>query len=184
MRRHDTGRTFILPGKKLRKKAVSEKFSFNTPLLQGKSVTVLDDSEVRGTTSEQVVVSLRNRGVTEVHWRNCSPQVIESCFYGIATADKSQLIAANNSLEEMRIHMDADSLEFLSLEDFKAVVSSCGLLSKHGCYTCMDGIRWDTQQESPARNAPGANFLSYRRLPTRRRETINRFECFFGERVF
>lgn len=141
-RRHDTGRTFILQRQKMREMAVSRKFSFNTPLIRGKRVVLIDDSLVRGTTSRGITDSLRRRGAKEVHWVIPSPPIVASCLYGINTANSSQLLAAHMSVEEMRQEITADSLSFLSLQDFQEVITSQGMDKEHGCYSCMTGEYW------------------------------------------
>jgi amidophosphoribosyltransferase len=129
----------------MRRKAVSEKFAFATHFLKGKTVTLVDDSLVRGTTSQGITKALRKRGVKEVHWRIPSPKVVESCFYGIATANRDRLLAVNHDQEQMRQDIDADSLEFLDLPDFQAVLRSFGLPVENGCFTCMTGVPWHKQ---------------------------------------
>lgn len=142
MRRHDTGRTFTLSGQKMRETAVARKFSINSRLVNGRSVTLVDDSLVRGTTSSEITKALRERGAREVHWRIPSPPIIASCLYGIDTADSSRLLATHLSVEEMREYLGADSLEFLPLSEFQTVVASHGMRAEHGCYSCMTGEYW------------------------------------------
>lgn len=145
VRRHDTGKTFILRSQRLRRKAVSEKFDFATHLLRGKTVTLVDDSLVRGTTSLGITKALRKRGVREVHWRIPSPKVIESCYYGIATNNRESLLAVTHAHDEMRQEIDADSLEFLDLPHFQDVLRQYGLPTASGCFTCMNGVPWHKQ---------------------------------------
>ena len=85
-------------------------------VVAGKRLIMVDDSIVRGTTSAQIVQLLRDAGATEVHVRSASPMVKWPCFYGIDTADQDQLIAANMTLEQIREHIGADSVGFLSLD--------------------------------------------------------------------
>src|SRR5437763_280532 len=90
-----------------------------TPLrenLEGRKVVMVDDSIVRGTTTGQIVRLLKDAGAAEVHVRISSPPVKWPCFYGIDMAERKQLIAALRSVEDIRRHIDADSLGYLSLE--------------------------------------------------------------------
>lgn len=141
MRRHNTGRTFIRPGQALRARGVAEKFGFSTEKIRNKRAVVVDDSLVRGTTSTSITEQLRNRGATEVHWRIPSPPVTGPCHYGIATK-AGELLATEHTVEEMRDHIGADSLEFLSLEAFKRVILSYGVSPDDCCFACMDGNYW------------------------------------------
>jgi amidophosphoribosyltransferase len=142
MRKHDTGRTFILAGQAARKKAVEQKFSFRTDKIAGKSITVIDDSIVRGTTCSGITQSLRDRGATEVHWRIASPQIIGSCHYGIETANKGQLIATQMNDEGICQQIGADSIAFLSLELLKSVLAAHGLPTKDTCFACVNLEYW------------------------------------------
>src|SRR5205807_3656661 len=84
-------------------------------LLEGKRVVLIDDSIVRGTTSQKIVRMVRNAGAREVHMRISCPPTISPCFYGVDTPSKKHLIAANKSVEEIREYIGADSLSYLSL---------------------------------------------------------------------
>jgi amidophosphoribosyltransferase len=142
MRKHDTGRTFILAGQAAREKAVEQKFSFRTDKIAGKSITVIDDSIVRGTTCARITQSLRDRGATEVHWRIASPHIIGSCSYGIETADQKLLIATKMDDGGICRQIGANSVAFLSLEKLKAVLAAHGLPAKNTCFACMDLKYW------------------------------------------
>ena len=109
------GRTFIQPDQRLRQHGIRLKFN---PLdeLAGKRVVVIDDSIVRGNTTRQLVAMLFDTGATEVHLRISSPPIVGPCFYGIDFADESELIAAGRTVEEVREHIGATSLAYLSLE--------------------------------------------------------------------
>ena len=111
-------RTFIQPDQRLREQGVRLKFN---PLdeLAGKRVVVVDDSIVRGSTTRQLVAMLFETGAKEVHVRISSPPVIGPCFYGIDLADEDELIAASRSIEEVREHIGATSLAYLSLEELQ-----------------------------------------------------------------
>jgi amidophosphoribosyltransferase len=109
------GRTFIEPDQELRRKGIKLKFN---PLdeIAGQRVVIVDDSLVRGNTMQQLVAMLAEAGATEVHVRVSSPPVVSPCFYGIDMADEDELAAAHRSVEEMRAHVGATSLHYLSLD--------------------------------------------------------------------
>jgi amidophosphoribosyltransferase len=113
------GRTFIEPDQGLREQGIKLKFN---PLAEvaGKRVVAVDDSIVRGNTTRQIVQMLFDAGATEVHVRVSSPPVIGECFYGIDFADPDELIAASKTVEEVREHIGATSLAYLSLEGLQA----------------------------------------------------------------
>src|SRR5437660_272502 len=121
-------------------------------LLEGKRVVLIDDSIVRGTTSKKIVRMVRNAGAKEVHMRISCPPTISPCFYGVDTPSKSQLIAANKSIEEIREYTGADSLAYLSLEGLK---KACGEGEKTdyctACYTGKYPTSWvDVEEIQPA----------------------------------
>jgi len=109
------GRTFIEPDQALRRQGIKLKFN---PLaeIEGRRLAIVDDSIVRGNTMRALVEMLRGAGAAEVHVRVSSPPVVSPCFYGIDMADEDELAAAHRSVEEMREHVDATSLFYLSLE--------------------------------------------------------------------
>ena len=108
-------RTFIQPTQELRERGVKMKLSAVRGVVEGKSVVVVDDSIVRGTTSKQLVKLIRDAGAKEVHMRIASPPLKFPCFYGIDMSTRAELMAANHSVEEMRQIIGADSLGFLSI---------------------------------------------------------------------
>src|SRR3984957_15217877 len=116
IRNHYVGRTFIEPTDHIRHLGVKLKHSANRPVLEGKRVILVDDSIVRGTTSRKIVEMVRAAGATEVHMRVSSPPTTHSCFYGIDTPERSKLLAANHSVEEMAELIGADSLAFISID--------------------------------------------------------------------
>jgi amidophosphoribosyltransferase len=113
------GRTFIQPDQGLREQGIRLKFN---PLaeVKGKRVVVVDDSIVRGNTTRQIVQMLFEAGAAEVHVRVSSPPVIGQCYYGIDFADPAELIASDKTIEEIRQHLGATSLAYLSLEGLQA----------------------------------------------------------------
>ena len=110
------GRTFIEPTEHIRHLGVKLKHSANRPILKGKRVILVDDSIVRGTTSKKIVEMVRAAGAREVHLRISSPPTTHSCFYGIDTPERSQLLAASHSVEQMADLIGADSLAFVSID--------------------------------------------------------------------
>ncbi|MEM8616416.1 MAG: amidophosphoribosyltransferase [Pseudomonadota bacterium] len=113
IRSHYVGRTFIQPDN--RQRAVSRKHSPNRAVLEGKRVLLVDDSIVRGNTSRKIVQMVRDAGAAEIHFRSASPPITHQDFYGIDMADRTELLAANNSLEAMRDFLKVESLGFLSV---------------------------------------------------------------------
>ena len=122
IRSHYVGRTFIEPTNLGRQRSISKKHSPNKAVLKGKRVLLVDDSIVRGNTSKKIVKMVRDAGATEVHLRSASPPITHPDFYGIDMAGKSELLAANHSLEEMRNFLNVDSLGFLSVPGLYASI--------------------------------------------------------------
>ncbi len=130
------GRTFIQPDQRLRERGVQLKFNPLRELLEGKRVIVVDDTIVRGTTTPRVVAMLRKAGAAEVHMRITSPPITDPCFYGVDMATKGQLIAAHRSVEEIRDHIGADSLGYLSIE---GTANATGSREQSLCTACFTG---------------------------------------------
>jgi amidophosphoribosyltransferase len=141
IRNHYVGRTFIEPSQAIRDFGVKLKLNPIRSLLEGKSVILVDDSIVRGTTSRKIVRMVRQAGAREVHLRISCPPTISPCFYGVDTPNKSELIAANSSIEEIRRFIEADSLAYLSLEGLKRGVNEDpdGIGKGEYCYACYTG---------------------------------------------
>jgi amidophosphoribosyltransferase len=116
IRNHYVGRTFIQPKQEIRALGVRLKHSANRDVLKGKRVVLVDDSIVRGTTSQKIVQMVREAGAKEVHFRSASPPIKFPDFYGIDMPTLDQLMAAQMSLEEMRTALGVDSLGFLSID--------------------------------------------------------------------
>jgi amidophosphoribosyltransferase len=116
IRNHYVGRTFIEPTQKVRELGVRLKHSANRSVVEGKSIVLVDDSIVRGTTSFKIVKMMREAGAREVHFRISSPPITHPDYYGIDTPDREKLLAATHTLEEMRQFVGADSLAFLSVD--------------------------------------------------------------------
>ena len=130
------GRTFIQPDQRLRELGVSLKFNPLREVIEGKRLVVVDDSIVRGTTTPRIVQMLRAAGAAEVHMRICAPPIRHACFFGVDMASRSELVAADRTIPEIRDHVGADSLSYLSLE---GLVSAIGLGGKH-CLACFTGV--------------------------------------------
>ena len=130
------GRTFIAPSQEMRALGVRMKLNPLRENLAGKRVVVVDDSVVRGTTQKQLVKMLREAGVKEVHLRLTSPPIKWSCFYGIDTGRRSELLAANLTVEEIRDYLDVDSLAFITLD---RLVASTGTSGAGFCDACFTG---------------------------------------------
>ncbi|HMT44172.1 MAG TPA: amidophosphoribosyltransferase [Chakrabartia sp.] len=116
IRSHYVGRTFIQPTDNIRHLGVKLKHNANRALISGKSIVLIDDSIVRGTTSLKIVQMMREAGAREVHMRIASPPTRHSCFYGVDTPEREKLLAAQHDVEGMREWIQADSLAFISIE--------------------------------------------------------------------
>jgi amidophosphoribosyltransferase len=116
IRNHYVGRTFIEPTDQVRHLGVKLKHNANANLLEGKSVILVDDSIVRGTTSGKIVDMVRLAGAKNVHLRIASPPTTHSCYYGVDTPEREKLMAAQLSIPEMAKHIGVDSLAFISLD--------------------------------------------------------------------
>src|SRR5262249_44238986 len=113
IRSHYVGRTFIEPTDQIRHLGVRLKHNANRAKIRGKRLILVDDSIVRGTTSKKIVEMVRAAGAREVHFRISSPPTTHSCFYGIDTPERSELMAANHSVAEMAKIIGVDSLAFI-----------------------------------------------------------------------
>jgi amidophosphoribosyltransferase len=136
IRNHYVGRTFIQPTQAGRDAKVKVKYNPVRDILQGKSVVMVDDSIVRGTTTRGLVALVRAAGAREVHMRISSPPITGPCWYGIDTPDKDQLIAANYSVAEIAKQLGVDSLGYLSLDGMLGAVPD----GPNGfCHACFSG---------------------------------------------
>ncbi len=136
IRNHYVGRTFIEPSQAILDFGVKLKLNAVRSLLDGKSVVLVDDSIVRGTTSRKIVRMVRQAGAREVHMRISCPPTISPCFYGVDTPNKSELIAANNTIDEIRRFIEADSLAYLSMRGLQESVKD---ERDEYCYACYTG---------------------------------------------
>ena len=127
------GRTFIQPEQGMRELGVRTKLNALTRNVRGKRLILVDDSIVRGTTSDRIVKMLRDAGATEVHMRVSSPPFLYPCYFGTDVPAREQLIAYNRSIEDIRQILGADSLGYLRVERLSEMVEGRGICT--GCFT-------------------------------------------------
>lgn len=127
------GRTFIKPKQSQRESSVRVKLNVLADAVRGKRVIMIDDSIVRGTTSDRIVGMLKEAGATEVHVRISSPPFLYPCYFGTDVPDSDQLIAYNRSIEEIRDIIGADSLAYLDISRLSELTG--GKQFCHGCFT-------------------------------------------------
>ncbi|HVA77907.1 MAG TPA: amidophosphoribosyltransferase [Candidatus Binataceae bacterium] len=149
VRSHYVGRTFIEPRQSIRHFGVKIKFNPVAELLRGRSIVLIEDSLVRGTTLRKVIPMLRQAGAREVHMRIAAPPTTNSCFYGIDTPTREELLASSHSVDEIRRYVGADSLGYLSWD---GLYSFIGNGNREGyCDACFTG---KYPVEIPAGNSP------------------------------
>lgn len=136
IRNHYVGRTFIEPQQTMRDFRVRQKLNPVRHLVEGQRVILVDDSLVRGTTSRKIVRLMREFGAKEVHLRISCPPTVASCYYGVDTPSTSELIAANQTIEQIREFTGADSLAYLSLDGLEKAM---GETAGDCCYACYTG---------------------------------------------
>jgi amidophosphoribosyltransferase len=141
IRNHYVGRTFIEPTDSIRHLGVRLKHNANRPTLEGRRVVLVDDSIVRGTTSTKIVAMVRAAGAAEVHMRIASPPTTHSCFYGVDTPERSKLMAANYTVDEMARLIGVDSLAFLSIDGLYRAVGEANrnAAAPQYCDACFTG---------------------------------------------
>ena len=154
MKNRYVGRTFIMPTQDERERAVRLKLNPIRSTIEGQSVTIIDDSIVRGTTSRQLVSLLKDAGAEEVHVRIGAPPIVAPCYMGIDMASRDELIAADRSVEEIREEIDADSLGYLSIDAVAEVLDASRLDLCLGCVTGeypydIDGEATDRDVQRP-----------------------------------
>ena len=130
------GRTFIQPAQAMRDRGIRMKLNPMPGELQDKRVALVDDSIVRGSTTRQLVAMVREAGATEVHLRISSPPYRWPCFYGMDTGDRSTLLAADRTVEEITTFLGVDSLAYLDLD---RVIASTGADADSFCTACLSG---------------------------------------------
>jgi len=148
IRSHYIGRTFIEPRQAIRDFGAKIKYNAVAEALVGKRIVLVDDSIVRGTTSRKLVRMLKRVGVKEVHMRISSPPIISPCFYGIDTPTTKELIAARNTLEQVRAYLGVNSLSYLSEE---GMLKSTRATPSDFCTACFTG-RYPIQLERGVRS--------------------------------
>ncbi len=148
IRNHYVGRTFIQPQQAIRHFSVKIKLNPVRSVLEGRRVILVDDSIVRGTTSRKIVKMVRAAGAKEVHMRIACPPTISPCFYGVDTPNRSELIAATHTLEQVRDFIGADSLSYLSLEGLLRAVTPAGGSYCTSCYTGVYPVAFPRDEQS------------------------------------
>ncbi len=141
IRNHYVGRTFIQPTDSIRHMGVKLKHNANRQTLEGKHVVLVDDSIVRGTTSQKIVQMVRDAGAASVHLRVASPPTRASCFYGVDTPETHKLLASRMTVEEMREFIRVDSLAFISLDGLYRAVGHAKRDNENPqfCDACFSG---------------------------------------------
>jgi len=139
VRNHYVGRTFIEPKQTIRSFGVKVKLNPVRELVAGKRIVLIDDSIVRGTTSKKIVRMLKDAGAAEVHMRISSPPTSWPCYYGIDTPERTQLIGASHSIDEIRSFIEADSLGYLSEDGMLEAVRKDDDPRQLYCTACFTG---------------------------------------------
>jgi amidophosphoribosyltransferase len=158
MKNRYIGRTFIQPDQTKRALGVRIKLNAVKSVVSGKSVIMIDDSIVRGTTSGKIVRMLKEAGATAVHMCVSSPPIGYPCYYGIDTSVRKELIAATKSVEEIRQFIGADSLYYLSLDGLKKAIPN--LNPEDMCYACFNN---DYPAAKPEAGTSGQKFVFERK---------------------
>jgi amidophosphoribosyltransferase len=148
IRNHYVGRTFIEPRQSIRHFGVRVKLNPVRSILDGRRVVLVDDSIVRGTTSRKIVRMVRGAGAREVHMRISCPPTVSPCFYGVDTPRRAELIAATHTLDEIRRHLNADSLAYLSLDGLIGAVNGGQSRYCTSCYTGVYPVAFPRDEES------------------------------------
>jgi amidophosphoribosyltransferase len=141
IRNHYVGRTFIEPKDRIRHLGVKLKHNANAARLKGKRVILVDDSIVRGTTSLKIVEMVRSAGATEIHLRVSSPPTTHSCFYGIDTPERTELLASSRNVAEMARYIGVDSLAYISIDGLYRAVGEAARdpVKPQFCDACFTG---------------------------------------------
>jgi amidophosphoribosyltransferase len=151
VRNHYVGRTFIQPAQEIRDFGVKLKLNPVRGVLEGKSVVVVDDSIVRGTTSAKIIRMIRMAGAKSIHLRIGSPPITHSCFYGVDTPSRANLLAAQNQVEEIRRMLGCDSLGYLSTRGLAEALSDDK--NSRFCTACFTG-RYPEEVHADIPSAP------------------------------
>jgi amidophosphoribosyltransferase len=138
VRNHYVGRTFIQPAQEIRDFGVKLKLNPVVSALKGKSVVVVDDSIVRGTTSAKIIRLIRQAGAKEIHLRIGSPPITHSCFYGVDTPSRANLLAAQKPVDAIRDFIGCDTLAYLSIDGLKQALEDSEGEGRY-CTACFSG---------------------------------------------
>jgi amidophosphoribosyltransferase len=150
MKNRYVGRTFIMPTQDERERAVRLKLNPIKSTIEGRSVTIVDDSIVRGTTSTQLVSLLRDAGAEEIHMRVGSPPIVAPCYLGIDMASREELIAADRTIDEIEAEIEAESLSYLSID---AITEALNRTRADLCLGCVTGeYPYDVEGEATDRD--------------------------------
>ncbi len=139
IRNHYVGRSFIKPSQNLRNLTATLKLRPIGEVVNGKEIILIDDSIVRGTTSKRLINILKEAGTKKIHFALSCPPITDSCYYGIDTPNREHLIAANNSVEEIKKYLNVTSLNFLSLDNLVKACSSSNKKNDVFCVACFTG---------------------------------------------
>jgi amidophosphoribosyltransferase len=153
VRNHYVGRTFIEPKQTIRSFGVKVKLNPVRGIVEGKRIVLIDDSIVRGTTSKKIVRMLKDAGASEVHMRISSPPTSWPCYYGIDTPERTQLIGAQQTVEQIREFIEADSLGYLSEEGLLEAVRRNDDPRALYCTACFTGKYLHTREEEAVATA-------------------------------
>jgi amidophosphoribosyltransferase len=139
IRSHYIGRTFIQPGQEKREMGVRIKFNIVRGVLEGRTVVVVDDSIVRGTTSKQLIKLIREAGPKEIHLRISSPPIMHPCYYGMDFPSRNELVANryNGDILKIKEYLEVDSLEYLTIDEMLEAVSEAD--PENFCTACFSG---------------------------------------------
>ena len=163
IRNHYVGRTFIAPGQNFRDMKVRLKHSANRKVIEGKRVLLVDDSIVRGTTSRKIVNLVREAGAKEVHFRSASPAICHPDFYGIDMPSQNELLAANQTLEEMTAALAVDSLGYISIDGLYEALGAAKRDPDNPAFAdhCFTGVYPTTLTDAKRRMADKDRQLSF-----------------------
>jgi amidophosphoribosyltransferase len=162
VRNHYVGRTFIQPAQDIRDFGVKLKLNPVASALKGKSVVVVDDSIVRGTTSVKIIRMLKDAGAKEIHMRVGSPPITHSCYFGVDTPTRDRLLAAQKNINEIKDYIGCDSVGYLSVDGLKEAINTTG--GDAYCTACFHGKypekTWEDISPAPTDASGGPGFIS------------------------
>ena len=182
IRSHYVGRTFIQPSQDVRLQGVKLKHNANSALIDGKSIVLVDDSIVRGTTSVKLVQMMRDAGAREVHMRIASPPTRHSCFYGVDTPERAKLLAAQMNVEQMRDYINADSLAFISIEGLYRALGQERDFGPAAALRCLLHRRLPDHADRSGGEGRGSAAVACGEPLSRYRRRDGRFQTVFGSR--